>query len=82
MNEIAIDSRKRKSAIWLWLLVASGLIALLAANAHLLYVASTSQPACVGHFRQGDPGEGAGLYRAAKSSCSPTIGAASEGVKR
>lgn len=35
-----------------------------AANAHLIYVAVTSQPDCVPHQK----GEG-GLYQAAKSAC-------------
>ena len=59
----------RKVAIWL--LVAVGLVALVAANGHLLYVAMTSQPECVAHVR---PGEGSGpqsRFSAAKSSCTP-----------
>ena len=39
---------------------------LLAANAHLVYVAFSSQPDCVAHLK----GEGDhGTYRAAKSAC-------------
>ena len=41
------------------------------ANAHLVYVAMTSQPDCVAHVR---PGEGSGQqsrFSAAKSSCHP-----------
>ena len=39
---------------------------LLAANAHLVYVAFSSQPDCVAHLK----GEGGhGTYRAAKSAC-------------
>ena len=39
---------------------------LLAANAHLVYVAFSSQPDCVTHLK----GEGEhGTYRAAKSAC-------------
>jgi hypothetical protein len=42
---------------------------LLAANLHLVYVATTSQPECVAHARTG---EGNGQqFSAAKSSCSP-----------
>jgi len=52
---------------WLvWLLVPAGLLLLVAANAHLVYVAVSSQPDCVPHLK--DPGEG-GAYRAARSSC-------------
>jgi hypothetical protein len=59
----------RKVAIWL--LVGFGLLALVAANGHLVYVAMTSQPDCVAHVR---PGEGSGpqsRFSAAKSSCTP-----------
>lgn len=58
---------KQKAAIW----IAAGLgIALLfAANAHLVYVAMTSQPECIAHVRQGE-GNGNNLS-AAKSACSP-----------
>ncbi|MCP4621707.1 MAG: hypothetical protein GY844_35330 [Bradyrhizobium sp.] len=80
MNEVAVAPRRRKTAIWIWLLVAGGVTALLAANAHLLYVASASQPACVSHLR--DAGDTAGQFRAAKSSCSPTAGASAEGKVR
>jgi hypothetical protein len=39
---------------------------LLAANAHLVYVAFSSQPDCITHLQ--DQGEN-GTYRAAKSAC-------------
>ena len=82
MNEIVIAQRRSgKPAVWLWLLVGCGMLALLAANAHLLYVASSSQPACVNHLRERDAGDTLGAYRAAKSSCSPA-GNASEGNQR
>ena len=38
-----------------------------AANAHLVIVAETSQPGCVAHVKV--PTEGAAILRAAKSSC-------------
>lgn len=48
------------------LLVGVGLAVLIGANAHLVYVALTSQPDCVPHAKQaGDPR----LYAAAKSAC-------------
>ena len=51
-------------------LVVAGLVALvLAANAHLVYVAVTTQPDCVAHLKQSDVGH-SGSYRAAKSACS------------
>ena len=79
MNELVIEPRKGKAAVWLWVLVACGVVALVAANVHLLYVASASQPACVNHLR--GVSDAPGLYRAAKSSCSPAV-SASEGDQR
>ena len=55
----------------IWLGVAVGLAVLGAANWHLVYIATASQPDCVAHLRSG-AGDGArGLYSAAKSSCTP-----------
>jgi hypothetical protein len=52
-------------------LVMAGLVVLvLAANAHLVYVAVTTQPDCVAHLKLADAGH-SGSYRAAKSACSP-----------
>lgn len=52
-------------------IAAGAVLMVLAANAHLVYVAMTSQPDCVPHVRQADAGQAGGSYRAAKSSCSP-----------
>ena len=49
-----------------WLLVPTGLLLVAAANAHLVYVAVTSQPDCVPHLKEAGA---AGNYRAAKSAC-------------
>ncbi len=43
-----------------------GILLVVAANAHLVYVAVSSQPDCVEHLKS--VGEG-GRYRAAKSAC-------------
>jgi len=53
-----------------WLAVAFGLALLAFANAHLLYVAVTSQPDCVAHVRSGEAAS-AGMFSAAQSSCRP-----------
>lgn len=50
------------------LLVVAGLGILIAANAHLVYVAFQSQPDCVPHAKTAAQGEGAPL-RAARSAC-------------
>lgn len=49
-----------------WIAVGIGLLLFVVANIHLVYVAVTSQPACVPHLK--DAAEGAG-FRAAKSAC-------------
>jgi hypothetical protein len=60
-----------KSRTLLWLSIGAGIALLLAANAHLVYVAMTSQPDCVAHLRAGDNPNAGGQFRAAKSSCKP-----------
>lgn len=53
----------------IWTAAGAGIALLVAANAHLVYVAATSQPECVEHLRVG---EGSNQqFSAAKSSCSP-----------
>jgi hypothetical protein len=48
--------------------VGTGIVAgLLLANAHLVYVAFTSQPSCVSHLKV--PDGSTDHFRAAKSSC-------------
>ncbi|NEU96891.1 hypothetical protein [Bradyrhizobium uaiense] len=73
MTDLAFGRRTSgRAAIALWILIACGVIAVLAANAHMLYLASTSQPPCVDHLRQDEAGDAPGQYRAAGSSCSPS----------
>jgi hypothetical protein len=59
--------------IRLWLLLAVAAAIVLAANAHLIYVATMSQPTCVTHLRQGEGDSARGLFSAAESSCSPAM---------
>ncbi|MBX3584116.1 MAG: hypothetical protein KF810_19700 [Rhizobiaceae bacterium] len=49
-----------------WLLIPAGLLLVAGANAHLVYVAVTSQPDCVPHLKEAGT---SGNYRAAKSAC-------------
>ncbi|CAH1694147.1 conserved hypothetical protein [Hyphomicrobiales bacterium] len=44
----------------------AGIALLIAANAHLVYVAVVSQPDCVPHEKSTGPG---GTFRAARSAC-------------
>ncbi|HSH99322.1 MAG TPA: hypothetical protein VLA02_01875 [Reyranella sp.] len=61
---------KRSRSRWtIGLLVAGGLLLLAGANAHLLYVALTSQPDCVPHARPGDGAARPGQFSVAKSAC-------------
>jgi len=60
----------------LWLATGLGLLLLLGANGHLLYVAMSSQPDCVAHQRQGDAARRS--FTAAASSCSPAAPSTSE----
>nr|WP_286207676.1 hypothetical protein [Hephaestia sp. MAHUQ-44] len=50
-------------------LAAAALAVIVLANAHLVYVASTSQPDCVPHVKAGGAAPGAGAFGAAKPSC-------------
>ena len=60
---------KRLKPGWtIGLLVAGGLLLVAGANAHLLYVAVTSQPDCVQHVRQGGDAK-PGQFSVAKSVC-------------
>jgi len=59
------------ASIRFWLLVCLGIGAVLAANAHLLYLAILSQPACVAHLGPGEGGPDRATFSAAQSSCSP-----------
>lgn len=51
-----------------WVSVFARILTVLLANAHMLYVAATSQSDCVAHVVGGDPAV-AGRYSAAKSAC-------------
>lgn len=63
MKADTAGQRRWKAA---WLLVPAGLLLVAAANAHLVYVAVTSQPECVPHLKEAGI---SGSYRAAKSAC-------------
>jgi len=68
---------RAKAAILL--AVAAGLLLVIGANAHLVYVAVTSQPDCVVHLRPGESDAHSASFSAAQSNCSPQqAGAPSE----
>jgi hypothetical protein len=63
---MSVAARRPPARRWVWLAVIAGVVALLAANAHLVYVAFTSQPDCVAHSKTTGT---AGTYMAADSAC-------------
>ena len=69
-ENIAVSSTALTKAR-LWLFVGLALLLVAIANWHLVYVAITSQPACVAHVRQGEGIAQPGRFSAAQSSCSP-----------
>jgi hypothetical protein len=54
---VAVRALQRRAA--LWLMVGSGCLLVVLANLHLVYVAVTSQPACVGEGKATKGGFGA-----------------------
>jgi flagellar basal body-associated protein FliL len=73
MNERAMPDKqpRARSMISLWVLLTVAAAVFIAANAHLIYVATMSQPACLAHLKQGEGDATRGLFSAAESSCSP-----------
>ncbi len=69
MSGMTASHGRWKTKSLVWLAVGIGLFVLVAANAHLLYVAVSSQPDCVAHLRHGE-GNGTTSFSAATSSCS------------
>lgn len=63
----AQPSTRRSRRILVFGLITLGCLVFIGANAHLFYVAFSSQPDCVQHLKvpDGTPG----TYRAAQSSC-------------
>jgi hypothetical protein len=67
-NAIAAPTRNGSKIRWMVVLIVSaGAMLIAGANAHLVYVAVTSQPECVAHLK--DASSAPGQYRAAKSAC-------------
>lgn len=64
MTGTTTSNRKWPRPVWL---LAAAIAAVMAANAHLVFVAVTSDPGCVAHLKE--KGDRPGQYRAAKSAC-------------
>lgn len=56
---------------WVWMAVTAGLLLVLMANVHMVYVAFSSQPDCIDHVKRGASVAEAGTFSAASSSCTP-----------
>ena len=69
VSATARQHRRGRGAFVAFALAAAGLALVLAANAHLLYSALRSQPACVPHIREAGSGPPGSAYRPAESSC-------------
>ena len=67
-QSIRVGSRRVRPMIAAAAIAGAALLLVALANAHLVYVAFSSQPDCVAHVKGGERA-GAGAFRAAKSSC-------------
>jgi hypothetical protein len=73
MTAMAKPAGRSRMTVAIALTIVSGLALIVAANAHLLYVAITSQPDCVAHVRRGDDTSKDNGFSAATSSCSTAV---------
>jgi hypothetical protein len=71
VNGTGTATRQVRTKAVFWLALAAGLLLVLIANSHLVYVAVMSQPECVAHVRQGEGAAKDGMFSAARSSCTP-----------
>ena len=71
MSATGAATRPIRTKVVVWTAIGAGLLLLLIANSHLVYVAFMSQPECVAHVRQGEGSGRDGKFSAARSSCTP-----------
>jgi hypothetical protein len=71
MSSAGAAVRRVKGKLLLWVMIGAGLLLVLIANSHLVYMAVVSQPECVAHVRQGEGAPNEGKFSAARSSCTP-----------
>ncbi len=71
MSATNAATRPIRTKVVLWSAIGAGLLLLLVANSHLVYVAIVSQPECVAHVHQGEGSAKDGKFSAARSSCTP-----------
>ncbi len=68
---IDMAARRPTTKTLIWLSVAAGLLLIVVANAHFVYVAFSSQPDCIDHIKRGVAAAAPGKFSAASSSCTP-----------
>jgi hypothetical protein len=73
MTAVAKPAGRSRMTVAVALAIAIGLALIVAANAHLLYVAVTSQPDCIAHVRRGDDTSKDNGFSAATSSCTAAM---------
>lgn len=71
MSATGAAAKPIRTKVVVWAAVGAGLLLLLIANSHLVYMAIVSQPECVAHVRQGEGSGRDGKFSAARSSCTP-----------
>ena len=71
MSATGAATKPIRTKVVVWAAVGAGLLLLLIANSHLVYMAFVSQPECVAHVRQGEGSAKDGKFSAARSSCTP-----------
>ena len=64
-----IRAKRSNAALLASLIAAVGILLLVLANTHLVYVALTSQPECVAHLKIGEAASGKRAFSAAKPAC-------------
>jgi hypothetical protein len=71
MSDTSATTGRFSTRAVVWTSIGAGLLLVLIANSHLVYMALVSQPDCVAHIRQGDGASKDGNFSAARSSCTP-----------
>ena len=71
MSDASAATGKIRTRTVVWAAVGAGLLLVLIANSHLVYMAVISQPECVAHVRQAEGSAKDGRFSAARSSCTP-----------
>lgn len=70
-NQPDVPRKGWNPGVIIGLALAAAVLLAVGANAHLVHVATSTQPACVPHIKTADqaPDKAAGAFRAAKSAC-------------